>query len=381
MDFDFSDEQYMMRDSALGLFNRIADLSVVRRIYENPGDIARRLASDLAAQGMLAGSIPEAYGGNGLSLLDFALVLEAAGRTLLPYPLAETFVAGDVIARHGTEAAKGQYLPGIASGERIATVAWGGPEGRWDAAGVQMTGRAGSWRLYGRRTFVPFGGEADFVLVPVARTDVEVDPVALVAVDPRRAGVTVTALASLDGSYPLASLAFDGYAVDMDSVVATGTRAWQDALNVGRVLAACEMLGTAEEVFQKAVDYIKIREQFGQPVGRFQGLKHIAADDYMLLESARVAVRYACWVASEGQADAPLYVALAKAYTSDMAKRVTGDAIQLHGGIGFTWDSDVHFFFKRAWRLASQLGTAAALREGMAKSVIDGRPVAAALAD
>jgi len=381
MDFDFSEEQYMMRDSALGLFNRIADLSVVRQIYENPGEIAHRLAPELATQGMLAGAIPETHGGSGLSLLDFALVFEAAGRTLLPYPLAETFVAGDVLARYGSDGIKTEYLPQIAAGKRVVTVAWGGPAGRWDASGVQMTGRGGTWRLYGRRTFVPFGREADLVLVPVERTDVEADPAALVVVDPKAAGVTVTPLQSLDGSYPLAALAFDGYTVEREAIAATGGQAWQTALNVGRVLAACEMLGTAEEVFQKAVDYIKIREQFGQPVGRFQALKHIAADDYMLLESARVAVRYACWVTSEGQEEAPLYVALAKAYTADMAKRVTGDAIQLHGGIGFTWDSDVHFFFKRAWRLASQLGTAAALREGMARTVIDGRPVAVALAE
>jgi alkylation response protein AidB-like acyl-CoA dehydrogenase len=373
MDFNYSAEQYMMQDAALALFREVAGPTVARRAYSEGSDVAKSLASRLAAQGMLGGAVAGEFGGSELSPLDVALVFEAAGQTLLPYPLMETYVAGALLSEFATHEQQQRYQPGIASGDHLVTVGWGSPGKTWGASGVQAITEEGKTRLYGQRAHVPFADAATLLLVPVESRTVVGTMLALV--DPRRDGVRVHVQNSLDGSYPLCLVDFDGYELAVDDQIWGGREAWARALDLARAALAQEALGTAEEVFRQTVEYVKVREQFGFPVGRYQAVKHIAADDFLMVESARVANRYAAWQVAEKSPEATLYTMMAKAYASDMAKKVTGDAIQLHGGIGYTWDSDVHLYFKRAWRIASQLGTGASLREEMAQRVIDPRRV------
>jgi len=367
MDFNFSSEQYLLRDSARELFLAVGGPKAARTAFREGDRAAEALRRPLADQGLLGAGVPEAYGGSALSALDMALIFEASGEALLTYPLLEAYVAAAGLA-HAPPAMQERLYPAMAGGDEVVSVAWGSVDGRWTPAGVQAVG-AEDIRLYGRRTFVPFAAVATRILVPVEwkRTG----GVALVLVDPRTDGVDVMPLESLDGSYPLSAVAFHGVRLDPAAVVGYGREIWTELRRLGRIALAAEAVGAAEEVFRETVDYVKVREQFGQPVGRFQAVKHLAADDYLLVESARVAVRYAAWAVAEGDPEAELYTALAKAYASDMARTVTSDAIQLHGGIGYTWDADVHLYFKRGWRIAAELGSPVEVREQMARLILD----------
>jgi hypothetical protein len=371
MDFNYSQEQYLMQDSALALFREIGGPPAARRAYAEGAGVARTLLPRLAEQGLLGGPLSGDFGGSELSVLDFALVFEAAGRTLLPFPLAETFVAGTVLNALASDGQKHRHLENINAGQTLASVAWGATDKGVGFTGVEALTEGGVMRLYGRRTGVPFADAADLLLVPVESKTGGGRLVALV--NPHRDGMAIRRLESLDGSAPLSVVDFQGYELADDDQIWDGEPAWTLSVNIGRVAYAQEALGVAEQVFADTVEYVKVREQFGFPVGRFQAVKHTAADDFLLVESARVANRYAALMATEASVDAPLHIMMAKAYSGDMARRVTSDAIQLHGGIGYTWDADVHLFFKRAWRLASQLGTPVALREEMAVRVIDAR--------
>ncbi len=369
MDFNFSSEQYLLRDSARDLFSAIAGPGVARTAYRDKATVAERLRAPLAEHGMLGAGVPEALGGSGLSPLDMALIFEASGASLLPYPLMETYVAARALARGSQSPLQDRLGEAVAAGDETVTVAWGSPDGLFTGTGVQAVGSS-PVRLYGRRTFVPFAAAASLIVMPVEWK--AAGGIALVRVDPRAEGIDVVALESLDGSYPLYALEFHGAELTPDAVVGYGRELFVEMRTTAWAALAFEALGAAEEAFSATVEYVKVREQFGQPVGRFQAVKHTAADDYLLVESARVAGRYAAWAVSEDGAEAPLYAALAKSYASEAARTVTSDAIQLHGGIGYTWDSDMHLYFKRAWRVAAELGTPIQIREQMARLVLDG---------
>ncbi len=371
MEFDYTKEQYLMQGSVSRFFQEVAGPAAARGCYAEGAQFAHSIAPRLAAQGVLGAAATPELGGSQLTFLDFALIFEAAGQMLLPYPLMENYVATDLLMRFGSEEQKAWYLPRLAGGEILASVAWGSPARPWSGEGVQALLSEGSLRLHGRRTFIPFATVADVLVVPIQSKSIAGTLVGLV--DAHQPGVEVMPLKSLDGSYPLDLVELRDVELKPEAQIWPGEPVWDWACQVGRTALALEALGAAERIFAQTLDYVKVREQFGYPVGRFQAVKHAAADDYLLLESARVASRYAAWCVSEDRPEAGLYSALAKAYASDMARRVTGDAIQLHGGTGFTWDGDAHLYFKRAWRIASQLGTAPEMRELMAQLVIDGR--------
>jgi alkylation response protein AidB-like acyl-CoA dehydrogenase len=376
MDFNFSSEQYLLRDSARELFLAIGGPEAARRAFREHDGVAGRVKAALAEQGMLGAGVPEEYGGSALTPLDMSLIFEASGEALLTYPLLETYVAASILSR-GPGPLKERLYPALASGDEVVSVAWGSPDGLWTAAGVQAVGST-EVCLYGRRTFVPFAAAATRVVVPVEWK--RAGGIALVLLDPQVEGIDVIPLESLDGSYPLSALEFHGARLEADAIMGYGSGLWTAMRQNAWVGLSAEALGTAERAFRETVEYVKVREQFGQPVGRFQAVKHAAADDYLLVESARVATRYAAWAVSEPDPEAELYAALAKSYASDMAREVTSDAIQLHGGIGYTWDADMHLYFKRGWRIAAELGSPVEVREHMARRVLDGAQDEARLA-
>jgi alkylation response protein AidB-like acyl-CoA dehydrogenase len=268
------------------------------------------------------------------------------GRALLCAPYFSTVaLAAQLLLSIEDEGARQRWLPRIAEGSLIATVAMTDEEGSWDLAAVTTSAsKVGEgWTLDGVKMFVVDGQLADLLLV-VARTD---DGLGVFAVDKDAPGVTRTSLAPLDLTRPLARIELSGAPAQR---VGTGDSAGAiaHALDLALVALAAEQSGAAERALEMAVDYAKIRVQFGRPIGSFQAIKHKCADMLLEVESAKSASYFAAWSAAEGSDELPVAAALAKAYCSDAFFHVAAENIQIHGGIGFTWEHDAHLYFRRA---------------------------------
>jgi alkylation response protein AidB-like acyl-CoA dehydrogenase len=339
-------EQAELRASVRRFLGAKADLAAVRRAMETDSGYDDAVWRQACAQLGLAGiAIPEEYGGAGFTFVEQAIVLEEMGRALFcgPY-LASAVLAANALLLCDDETARQAYLPGIASGDLIATLAFAEDGGAWqgDGSGLAATQAADGWRLTGHRGFVLDGHNAGLVLT-VARTPAGLSLFAVDGIDP--AGVDVTLLPTLDQTRRLARLEYRdtpatriGPADDLLPAV----------LDVAAVALAAEQLGGAQAALDMAVGYLKVREQFGRPVGSFQGLKHRAADLLLEIESTRSAVLYASWAVAESSDEVPSVASLVKAYASDTFTHAAGENIQMHGGIGFTWEHDAHLYFKRA---------------------------------
>jgi alkylation response protein AidB-like acyl-CoA dehydrogenase len=330
-----------------------------------------QMGEQLGLQGL---AIPEEYGGSGFGLRELVIVLEEMGRVLLCAPyFAGVVLAAGALMSCADENAKTDLLPGIAAGTTVATLAWTGEDGRWDAGGIGQGGiamvaaRAGDgWVLDGATTLVLDGHVADLVLV-VARSPAGLS---LFAVDGPAPGLTRAALPSLDQTRRLARLEFSTVPARLVGAVGTAGAVLAATLDRAAVALAAEQLGGAQRVLEMSVEYAKVRHQFGRPIGGFQAIKHKCADMLMEVESARSAVMYAAAVADESPAELPAAAGLAKAYCSDAYLHAAGENIQIHGGIGFTWEHDAHLYFKRATSSQLLLGTAAQHRARLADRIL-----------
>jgi alkylation response protein AidB-like acyl-CoA dehydrogenase len=313
-------------------------------------------------------AIPEEYGGAGFSFAEQAIVLEELGAALYGGPyLASAVLAANVLLASGDEAAKNAYLPGIASGERIATVAFTEEDGSWETDATRLTAAssADGWRLDGRKSFVLDGHTADLILV-IGRTG---NGLSLFAVPADAAGLTRTALPTLDQTRKLARLDFDGVAATLVGGDGAAEFMLAKTLDVAAIAQAAEQLGGAQRTLDMAVEYLKVRHQFGRPIGSFQALKHRCADLLLEVESLRSAVQYAAAAVAEDSPEVPAVAALVKAYASDVYFHVAAENIQMHGGIGFTWEHDAHLYFKRAKASELFLGDATLHRERLAARI------------
>jgi alkylation response protein AidB-like acyl-CoA dehydrogenase len=371
LDFGFSEEQEMLRESARGLLEKECPSTVVRRLIEDErgydADLWRRMAS-LGWTGLV---IPEAHGGANLSYVDLVLVLEEMGRVLLPSPFIWTAMVAEALKNAGTEAQQQALLPKIAAGELIATVAWLEPSGLWGADGIAMAARkrGNGFSLDGVKLFVNDAHIADYLLVAV-RTGGK--GITLFAIETARAGVSITPLKTMDSTRRLSEVKFTRVkagAADVVGVVGDGWKTLADIIDKGKVMLAAEMMGGAQKVLDMTVEYAKVRVQFGRPIGSFQAVQHKCANMLIDVEGAKSAVYYAAWAVSNGVAEAPLAAALAKAAASDAYRRVSADGIQVHGGIGFTWDHDMHLYFKRAKSSEFTFGDATYNRELVAQGI------------
>lgn len=348
MNFAFSEDQEALRGVVKDFLNAKSSEATVRELMdtETGYDTAvwTQMAEQMGLQGLV---IPEEFGGSGYGFVELIVVLEEMGRRLLCAPYFSTVVLGAQTLLHsGDEAAKAKYLPGIASGETIATLAFTESNGKWDESGITATAKASGdgWSIDGEKMYVLDGHVADLILV-AARTDAGTS---LFAVDGSADGLTRTALSTMDQTRKQAKLEFSGVAGELIGADGAGWETISMVLDLAAVALAAEQVGGGQEVLEMAVQYAKDRVQFGRPIGSFQAIKHKCADMLLEVESAKSAAYYAGWCASELNDELPSVASLAKAYCSEAYFNATAENIQIHGGIGFTWEHPAHLYFKRA---------------------------------
>ena len=353
MDFAFSDEQEELRRTVRGFLADKSPETEVRRLMETTEGYDPKLWQQMGEQLGLQGlAIPEEYGGAGYTFLELGVVLEEMGRALLCAPyFATTVLAANTLLLSGDDEAKAEYLPGLAGGESIGTLALSEEDGRWDAQGVKLAAAKNGdlWSLTGTKMFVLDGHVADVVLV-AARTGAGTGPegISIFAVTGDAAGLTRTPLATLDQTRKQARLTFDGVEARLIGTEGEGWAVISQVLDLAAVALAAEQVGGAARVLEMSVEYAKVRVQFGRPIGSFQAIKHKCADMLVEVESAKSAAYYGLWAGSELNDELPTVASLAKAYCSDAYVHCASENIQIHGGIGFTWEHPAHLYFKRA---------------------------------
>jgi alkylation response protein AidB-like acyl-CoA dehydrogenase len=376
MDFGFSEEQEMLRSSARDFLAKEAPMTYVRKMMEDERGFTDELWRKMADLGWMGLVLPEAFGGAGLDFVDMVVVLEEMGRVVLPGPFFSTVIlAGVAIAEGGTQKQKETYLPKIADGSLKATLAHLEPSGRWDADGIQLVAKpdGGGYVLDGTKLFVPDANVADlFVVAGRAPGSKAAEGVSLFLVDAKAPGVTVTMLKTMDQTRKLGEVVLSGVKVGADALLGTAGKGWallDRVADRAKVGLAAEMCGGAQKVLEMSVEYAKVREQFGKPIGSFQAIQHKCANMLVEVESSKSITYYAAWAVANDVAEAPLAAAMAKAYTSDAYRHTAGEGIQIHGGIGFTWEHDMHIFFKRAKSSEVSFGDATWNREIVAQKI------------
>jgi alkylation response protein AidB-like acyl-CoA dehydrogenase len=376
MDFGFSEEQEMLRSAARDFLAKECDSTYVRKMMDDERGYTDAFWRQMGELGWMGLALPEAYGGSGLSFIDLVVVLEEMGRVVAPGPFFSTVVQGAVaLVEGGSDAQKQELLPKVAEGKTLLTVAQLEPSGRWDADGITLEARkdGAGYRLSGTKLFVPDGHVAD-VLVVAARTPGTKgrDGIGLFLVDRKAAGVTTSLLKTMDQTRKLAEVTLQNVAVGADRAVGApgdGWRLLERIVDRGKVGLCAEMCGGAQRVLEMSVDYAKVREQFGRPIGSFQAIQHKCANMLVEVESSKSITYYAGWAVANDVAEAPLAAAMAKAYCSDAYRHTAGEGIQIHGGIGFTWEHDMHIYFKRAKSSEVTFGDATWNRELVAQHI------------
>jgi alkylation response protein AidB-like acyl-CoA dehydrogenase len=372
MNLGISTEQRELRESVRRFLTERAPLTKVRELMETADgtdpDVWRQASAQL---GLPAIAIPEEYGGAGFSFAEQAIVLEELGAALFTGPyLASAVLAATALLASDDEEAKKDLLPGIAAGETVATLAFTEDGGSWDPASIRLVAAkttTSGWRLDGHKSFVLDGHAADLILV-VAATETD-GQLSLFAVTSAADGLTRRALPTLDQTRKLARLAFHHTPARLVGEPGAARAVLDHVLDVAAVALAAEQLGGAQRALDMAVAYAKVRQQFGRPIGSFQAIKHRCADLLLEVESLRSAVGYAAAAVADGSTELPVLAPLLKAYASDVYSHVAGENIQIHGGIGFTWEHDAHLYLKRAKASELFLGDASYHRERLATRI------------
>ncbi|SHN17189.1 acyl-CoA dehydrogenase family protein [Cryptosporangium aurantiacum] len=371
MNFSFSDEQEQLRSTLRRLLSERASSERLREILETDDRVDRTLWSLLAGQlGLLGLGIPEEYGGAGFGPVETTVVFEELGRALAAVPYFSTIgLAVNALLAADDEAARKDLLPGIADGSTLATLAISerGGDGGIDLAAVTTTaaGGDGTWRLTGEKAFVTDGVSADLVLV-VARSEAGLG---LFAVAGDAENLARENMAPLDLTRPLARIRFEGTPARLVGAEGAAEPGLRVALDRAVAALAAEQAGGAARCLDMAVEYAKVREQFGRPIGSFQAIKHKAADMMVRVETAKSAAYYAAWAAADSSSEASLASALAAAYCADAYVDVAAENIQIHGGIGYTWEHDAHLYFRRAKSSQLLFGTPETHRDRLAALV------------
>jgi alkylation response protein AidB-like acyl-CoA dehydrogenase len=367
-DFVFTDEHQELRKTVRAFLDRRSDEKAVRATMATERgfdpEVWKQLAEELGLVGLI---IPEQHGGAGFGAVELLIAMEEMGRSLLCAPYLGTSVfAASALLSCANEVAQKELLPKIAAGTCIASVAHAEPNGRWDLAGITLraSSAGSSLTLTGEKTLVLDGHVANVLLV-VARTDAGLE---LLRVDANAAGMTRTAIPPLDLTRKLARVSFA-------STPVTRISSGDQTANLERVLAlvcsalAAEQVGGAQKVLDMGTEYAKTRLQFGRPIGSYQGIKHKLAEMLVNVEMAKSAAYNALFSYASDEADFVEAAALAKAYCSETYFRAAADNIQIHGGMGFTWEAAPHLYFKRAKASELLFGDAAHHREELAKHV------------
>lgn len=370
MQFTFTEEQDEFRRYLRRFLDDQSPATAVRRLMETDlgydKTVWKQLCTDLGLPGV---QIPEAYGGQGFGFVELGIVLEEMGRALFCAPyFASAVMAANAILNGATDDQKRELLPDIASGEAIATLAVAEDNGRWDADGIAMTagGSGGGFRLDGVKSFVLDGHIADPIIIVARRSgSAGDDGLSMFAVRADAPGLGKRLLKSADPTRKLARLEFHDVPATLLGTEGAAGPALSKTLDQAAVCLANEMVGGAERLRESALDYAMMRMQFGRSIASFQVTKHKSADMLLDVELAKSAAYYAAQAAADDADDMPAVASLAKACAAGAYMRTAIHTVQIHGGIGFTWDNDTHLWFKRAKSSEVFLGTPAYHRELM----------------
>ncbi len=364
MQFGLSESQEFLKATARKFFTGECPSAELRRLMETDTAYDAALWSKLTDQGYTGIIFPEAYGGVGLGKVELMLLMEEAGRALLPGPFFSTVVlAGSVLEALGTPASKEKYLAPICRGEVRATVAILEASASWNPRDIQLSAVNG--KLTGEKLFVADAAIADFILV-VARNGVFV-------VDSKAPGLRISPMSAMDLTRKLYVVEFSNTPAEEIGPTTNLPRAF----DIASAALAAELVGGMQRTLEITVEYAKTRKQFGKPIGMFQAVQHQCADMYLETESSRSAVYYAGWALEENSPDAATAVSIAKMYASDAGRTIGNRGIQIHGGMGFTWENDLHLYYRRAKASETAFGDATFHRERIASVVIDSGSVSA----
>jgi alkylation response protein AidB-like acyl-CoA dehydrogenase len=346
MEFDLSKPQRLLQKSARDLFARVCPAKKVRELMASDTAFDAKLWSAVAEQGWLGIHLSESNGGLGLGVVDLAVVGEEMGRACFPGPFLGTVWAATLLAEAN---AASKYLKSLTSGESKGAVALLDSDASWYLPEVQLQARESGkgYQITGRTSFVSDAGVAD-VIIGVAKAG---DDFLLFTVPARTAGASIRATPGLDQTRKLYDVTFESVTVGVEDVVAVGDAAFRAlvrSMQVAMILVCADMLGGMQWIMEDAVEYAKTRQQFGKPIGSFQAVQHMCADMLLWTESSRSAIYFAAWALDAEPGSAARAVSTAKVYTSDASREVANRGVQVHGGIGFTWEHDLHLYYKRS---------------------------------
>ncbi len=377
MDFAFTEEQEELRATAREFLAAHSSSEQVRTAMQSELGYDPQVWKQIGAElGWPSVIIPEEFGGLGLGYVELVALLEGMGSALLCAPFfSSVCLAANALLVGGSEEQKKEYLPGIAEGQTRATLAFTEANGRWDASGIEASARreGGDYVLSGKKSFVLDGHCADLLVVAARREGTTGEAgISLFALPAAARGVERRALPTMDQTRRQAEIELRDVRVPGSALMGQEGEGWgalSKTLALAAVALSAEQVGGAQRCLDMSVEYAKQRVQFGRPIGSFQAIKHKCADMLVQVESARSASYYAGCVAAEDGAELPLLASLAKAYCSDAYFDCAANAIQIHGGVGFTWEYDVHLYFKRARSSESFLGDGAYHREQVARGI------------
>ncbi|MGH7934338.1 MAG: acyl-CoA dehydrogenase family protein [Candidatus Binataceae bacterium] len=350
MEFGLNEEQQQLRESVRAFLARECPTTRVRQVMADAEGMPRDLYGEIAKLGWSGLLVPEQFGGAGLGLLDMSVVLEECGYAALPGPfLFSSVIAASALKWGGSDEMKRRWLGALADGSAIGTVAIVEASDSTNPADLSTSARHDDsrWLLNGAKMFVPYAHVADFIVV-AARTGARPAAVGLFVVEPKMPGVHVRMLRNLDLTRRVSAVELDGVVLTAGAHLGGGLKLYNRLCDVGSIAVAADSLGGIERALEMAVDYSRIREQFGKPIGSFQALKHGAAEIVADLEPARALLWYAAHAEDALPAEAPRAAAMVKARLCEVYSRGSDRAVLMHGGIGFTWEHDMHLWFKRA---------------------------------
>ena len=357
MNFDFSDEQKQLRDEARKFLAEKCPPKAVRAVLDGKATYDRDLWKGLAEMGFLGVAIPEAYGGAGAGHLELCVIAEEMGRALAPVPFSSTvYLAAEATLLAGSEAQKQKWLPKIASGEAIGTLALFEGKGSPSPQAIKLSASGGS--LNGIKKPVPDGAIADFAIV-AARTAAsgrDTD-ISLFLVDMKAEGVDVKALSNVDPTRGQAEITFKNCKAEPLGAAGEGFGVVSQVLDRAAVLLSFEQVGGADRALEMGRDYALDRIAFGRPIGSFQAIKHMLADMYVSATLARSNCYYGAWALSTNAAELPEAAAAARISATQAFQHCAKNNIQVHGGMGFTWEFDCHLYYRRANATALSLGS------------------------
>jgi alkylation response protein AidB-like acyl-CoA dehydrogenase len=350
MDLGLSEEQELLKNAARDFLEKECPETLVREMEEDEKGYSPDLWKKMAEQGWQGLLVPDQYGGAGFGYLDLIILIEEFGRALVPGPFISTVVGGTLpLLETGTDEQKSQYLPQIASGNAIWTLAFTEPSARFDPEGVSLEIKedGNDVVLNGTKLFVRDANVADYMTVVGRRAGTKgADGIEMVIVDAKAGGITTTLLRTIAADKQ-AEVKFENVRVPKANIIPGGWAAFSKVQRKATVIECAYLVGLAQMDFEISVQYAKDRIQFGRPIGSFQAIQHKAADMVTDVDGARFIMYRAAWSVGQDEADADINVHMAKAWCSEATRRVVAHGQQIHGGIGFTKDYKIQLYFRR----------------------------------